>query len=91
MTQAETRTAESVDELRRSLEGDAVVPGDVQYDAARICFNAFIDRRPAVIVRCLGRADAATAFDFARTNELEIAVRGEGTTQQGTAFSMAAW
>ena len=65
MTQAETRTAESVDELRRSLEGDVVVPGDVQYDAARICFNAFIDRRPAMIVRCLGRADVATAFDFA--------------------------
>ena len=53
MTQAETRTAENVDELRRTLEGDAVVPGDVQYDAARICFNALIDRRPAVIVRCL--------------------------------------
>jgi len=36
MTQAETRTAENVDDLRRSLEGDAVVQGDVQYDAARI-------------------------------------------------------
>ena len=83
MTQAETRTAESVDELRRSLEGDALVPGDVQYDAARICFNAFIDRRPAVIVRCLGRADVATAFDFARTNVLEIAVRGGGHNPAG--------
>ena len=83
MTQAETRTAESVDDLRRSLEGDAVVPGDVQYDAARICFNAFIDRRPAVIVRCLGRGDVATAFDFARTNELEIAVRGGGHNPAG--------
>ena len=83
LTQAETRTAESVDELRRSLEGDAVVPGDVQYDAARICFNALIDRRPAVIVRCLGRGDVATAFDFARTNELEIAVRGGGHNPAG--------
>ena len=83
MTQAETRTAENVDDLRRSLEGDAVVQGDVQYDAARICFNAFIDRRPAVIVRCLGRADVATAFDFARTNELEIAVRGGGHNPAG--------
>ena len=83
MTQAETRTAEGVDDLRRSLEGDAVVPGDVQYDAARICFNAFVDRRPAVIVRCLGRADVATAFDFARTNELEIAVRGGGHNPAG--------
>jgi FAD/FMN-containing dehydrogenase len=83
MTQAETRAAENVDDLRRSLEGDAVVPGDVQYDAARICFNAFIDRRPAVIVRCLGRADVATAFDFAHANELEIAVRGGGHNPAG--------
>ena len=91
MTQAETRTAEGVDELRRSLEGDAVVPGDVQYDAARICFNALIDRRPAVIVRCLGRADVATAFDFARTNEPRSQFAEEDTTRQGTAFSMAGW
>ena len=83
MTEAETRAAENVDDLRRSLEGDAVVPGDVQYDAARICFNAYIDRRPAVIVRCLGRADVATAFDFARTNELEIAIRGGGHNPAG--------
>ena len=60
-----------------------VVPGEVQYDAARICFNALIDRRPAVIVRCLGRGDVATAFDFARSNELEIAVRGGGHNPAG--------
>ena len=52
MTQAETSIADSVDELRRSLEGDVVVPGDVQYDAARLCFNAFVDRRPTAIVSC---------------------------------------
>jgi FAD/FMN-containing dehydrogenase len=83
MTQAETSIDENVDDLRRSLEGDAVVPGDVQYDAARVCFNAFVDRRPAVIVRCLGRADVATAFDFARANELEVAVRGGGHNPAG--------
>ncbi|HET9242819.1 MAG TPA: FAD-binding oxidoreductase [Gaiella sp.] len=83
MTQAETSIADSVDELRRSLEGDVVVPGDVQYDAARLCFNAFVDRRPTAIVRCLGRADVATAFDFARRNDLEIAVRGGGHNPAG--------
>jgi FAD/FMN-containing dehydrogenase len=83
MTQAETDITRGVDELRRSLEGDVVVPGDVQYDAARVCFNAFVDRRPAVIVRCLGRADVAAAFDFARANELEVAVRGGGHNPAG--------
>ena len=83
MTEAEPRISESFEELRRSLAGDVVVPGDIQYDAARLCFNAFVDRRPAVIVRCLGRADVATAFDFARTNELEVAVRGGGHNPAG--------
>ena len=83
MTQAETSISEGVAELRRSLDGDVVVPGDVQYDPARVCFNAFVDRRPAVIVRCLGRDDVATAFDFARANELEVAVRGGGHNPAG--------
>jgi FAD/FMN-containing dehydrogenase len=83
MTQAETDLTEAVADLRRSLEGDVVLPGDVQYDSARACFNAFVDRRPAVIVRCLGRADVATAFDFARANELDVAVRGGGHNPAG--------
>jgi len=60
-----------------------VLPGDVQYDSARTCFNAFVDRRPAAIVRCLGQADVATAFDFARANDLEVAVRGGGHNPAG--------
>ena len=83
MTQAGTEISEEVAELRCSLEGDVLVPGDVQYEPARVCFNAFVDRRPALIVRCLGRADVATAFDFARTNELEVAVRGGGHNPAG--------
>ena len=42
-----------------------------------------IDRRPAVIARCTGADDVATAFDFARTLELEVAVRGGGHNPAG--------
>src|SRR5262245_4936588 len=65
-------------ELRDALAGQAIGPDDVGYDAARVCFNAVVDCHPAVIVRCLGAADVATAFDFARAHGLEIAVRGGG-------------
>jgi FAD/FMN-containing dehydrogenase len=72
-----------VDDLRRSLAGTVIVPGDSDYDATRRCYNALIDRRPSVIARCVGAEDVATAFDYARTNELEVAVRGGGHNPAG--------
>jgi FAD/FMN-containing dehydrogenase len=73
----------SLDELRRSLTGAVVGPTDAGYDIVRRCFNALIDRRPAVIARCLGPDDVAVAFDFARTHELPVAVRGGGHNPAG--------
>jgi FAD/FMN-containing dehydrogenase len=70
-------------ELRGSLSGAVLAPTDDGYDAARRCFNALIDRRPAVIARCLDTADVATAFDFARSRRLEVAVRGGGHNPAG--------
>jgi FAD/FMN-containing dehydrogenase len=72
-----------VDELRRSLAGDVVVPENAEYDAARRCYNALVDRRPAVIARCAGADDVAAAFDFARAQGLEVAVRGGGHNPAG--------
>jgi FAD/FMN-containing dehydrogenase len=74
---------ETAGELRRSLAGSVVLSTDPDYDAARRCFNALVDRRPAVIARCLGPADVATAFDFARANDLQVAVRGGGHNPAG--------
>ena len=74
---------ESLGELRRSLAGTVIAPADPEYDAARRCFNALVDRRPAVIARCIGTADVATAFAFAREHELEVAVRGGGHNPAG--------
>jgi FAD/FMN-containing dehydrogenase len=74
---------DTVDELRASVAGVVLGPAEDGYDAARVCFNAFVDRRPALIVRCESAADIATAFDFARTNELEVAVRGGGHNPAG--------
>ena len=70
-------------ELRRSLAGTVVERTDPEYDAARRCFNALVDRRPAVIARCVGAADIAVALDFARIHALEVAVRGGGHNPAG--------
>jgi FAD/FMN-containing dehydrogenase len=73
----------SLGELRDALAGTVLGPADFGYDAARVCFNALVDRRPAVIARCAGPDDVATAFDFARRNDLEVAVRGGGHNPAG--------
>jgi FAD/FMN-containing dehydrogenase len=73
----------NLSELRQSLVGAVIGPEDAGYDDARRCFNALVDRRPAVIARCVGTADVATAFDFARTHNLEVAVRGGGHNPAG--------
>jgi FAD/FMN-containing dehydrogenase len=73
----------SLDELRRSLAGTVLVPANAEYDAVRRCYNALVDRRPAVIARCIGAGDVVVAFDFARAHELEVAVRGGGHNPAG--------
>src|SRR5215475_4492088 len=74
---------EGVTELRRSIGGAVLTPTDEGFDAARRCFNALVDRWPAVIVRCLDADDVARAFDFARAHALEVAVRGGGHNPAG--------
>jgi FAD/FMN-containing dehydrogenase len=65
----------TVSELRETLRGTAIVPGDADYDAARAVWNGMHDKRPAIIVRCAGTADVITAVRFARSQGLTIAVR----------------
>ena len=74
---------ERLDDLRSSLAGSVIGPDDPGYDAARRCFNALVDRRPDVIARVAGPGDVATAFDFARSHGLEVAVRGGGHNPAG--------
>jgi FAD/FMN-containing dehydrogenase len=77
----------NIDELRRSLTGTIILPADAEYDKARRGFNALIDRRPAVIARCVGSEDIAVAFDFARSHDLEVAIRGGGHNPAGHCVS----
>lgn len=74
-----------VDELRSALRGQVLCPGDPDYDRGRRIYNAMIDRRPALIVRCAGAADVVTCVQFARAEGLEVSVRGGGHNVSGKA------
>src|SRR5215472_14568566 len=72
-------------ELRASLHGPLLCPGEAGYDEARAVWNGMIDRHPALIARCAGVADVMAAVRFARDHDLDVAVRGGGHNVAGTA------
>ena len=75
----------AVQELKSRFHGELILPGDQHYETARAVFNAAIDRRPAVIARCVGSADVIEAVNFARRENLLVAVRGTGHNVAGFA------
>ena len=65
-------------DLAGTFEGQLIGPDDPGYDDARAVYNAMIDRRPALIAKCAGPGDVASAIAVGRKHDLPIAVRGGG-------------
>ncbi|HXH05552.1 MAG TPA: FAD-binding oxidoreductase [Vicinamibacterales bacterium] len=80
-----SRLPEGVAKLGKAFMGRLIGPGDLEYEEARRVHNGLIDRRPAIIARCRGTADVVDAIAFARSEGLEIAVRGGGHNVAGRA------
>jgi FAD/FMN-containing dehydrogenase len=77
----------SISTLRAAMTGPVIGPADPDYDQARQVWNADIDRRPAMIARCVSPADVAAAVTFAATNGLEITVRGGAHSMSGASVA----
>jgi FAD/FMN-containing dehydrogenase len=67
-----------VTQLASSFRGELTGPGDSSYEEARKLYNGMIDKRPALIARCVDVADVIQAVNFARENGLTLAIRGGG-------------
>ncbi len=76
---------EAVRELKSKVSGQVLLPSEPGYDEARTVWNAMIDRRPAVIVRCVSAQDVIHAVRTAREQKLVLAVRGGGHNIAGNA------
>ncbi|ARP86481.1 FAD-binding oxidoreductase [Bordetella genomosp. 9] len=75
----------AMDDLKAALRGRVITPSDAEYDETRRVWNAMIDRRPALIVRCAGVADVRCGVRFAHEHGLPLSVRGAGHNIAGSA------
>jgi FAD/FMN-containing dehydrogenase len=73
----------SLEKLRKEFRGELILPGDSEYNRARVVWNAIADRHPAVVARCTRVEDVVAAVRFARDQDLVIAVRGGGHSVAG--------
>ena len=71
--------------LDGGFAGELIGPDHAAYDRARRVWNGTVDRRPALIARCGGPGDVASALAFARERGLPVAVRGGGHNVSGNA------
>jgi hypothetical protein len=78
-------SAAAIEELRQSLRGQLLRPGESGYDAARTIWNAMIDKRPALVARCAGVADVIRSVNFARDHGLLTSIRGGSHNVAGNA------
>ncbi len=68
----------NVDGLVGLIRGQIITPENKDYDETRKLYNAMIDKRPAVIIRCRDVADVIASVRFAAKEGLDLAVRGGG-------------
>lgn len=78
-----TLSTAKVEHFASSLAGGLLCRGNTGYDEARRVWNAMVDKRPALIVRCAGTADVLASVRFAREHDLLISVRGGGHNYAG--------
>lgn len=76
---------DTLNSLKTRVRGPVFVAGDAGYEESRTVWNAMIDRRPAIVVRCLGVADVIASVRFARENDLLICIKGGGHNIAGLA------
>jgi FAD/FMN-containing dehydrogenase len=82
-----TLSGEIIDGFKSQLIGDLLQTTDSGYDEARKIWNAMIDRKPALIVKCNGTADVVSCVKFAREHNLLTSVRGGGHNIAGTSLA----
>jgi FAD/FMN-containing dehydrogenase len=80
-----------IQSLRRDFRGELIRATDAEYDAARRVWNGMIDRRPALIARCVDADDVAALIAYARERALPWRSEAAGTMSPAAPCATAAW
>ena len=70
-------------EFRNQLRGELIEPADERYETERRVYNAMIDRKPRMIVRCADVADVIASVKFAQKQKLQVSIRSGGHNAGG--------
>src|SRR5436190_21419278 len=73
----------SIADFKRNVRGRVIEPSDRDYDEARKVYNGMIHKKPRLIARCIDVADVIRSVNFARENDLLLAIRSGGHNEGG--------
>ena len=76
-----------VDAFTAQISGGVMSAADGAYEEARKVWNGTINRRPALIARCLTEGDVQAAVRFAAAHRMLLSVRGGGHHIAGNAVA----
>jgi hypothetical protein len=74
-------------ELKATLQGAVVLPGEQQYEESVKLWNAAVKTRPAIIALCETARDVVSAVTIAGEHQWNLTVKGGGHDWSGLALS----
>jgi len=75
------------EQLGARFKGDVIGPDHPDYATRRLVWNAMIDKRPGVILRCTSTEDVVAAVNVAHANGLPPSIRCGGHSVSGKALA----
>ena len=77
-TAVKSLSSSIIDDFAAQIRGELILPQDSNYDETRKVYNGMISKFPGMFVKCVDVADVIYSVNFARENNLLLAVRGGG-------------
>ncbi|MBT8283690.1 MAG: FAD-dependent oxidoreductase, partial [Muriicola sp.] len=69
---------DKISEFTAKLRGRAIFPSDKDYRETCKVYNGMIKKHPGLFVMCVDVADVIASVNFARENDILLAIRGGG-------------